>query len=166
MTDSDWDAADVATRRLSPSAFTHLPAPVREDLQARGCTIPQVFDPKGPHNVITGEFTRPKQIDWAVLCSMKRRSSILVYRTGNVDDVAEIAAADDRDYLQGSGASIYFSRRISTVGADFIVAMNKAYKAGPLPPIDHHGIDDAFVGKASVIRYWHVDRWVPLQGAD
>jgi hypothetical protein len=34
------------------------------------------------------------------------------------------------------------------------------------PPLDHEGISDIFIGKASVVWYWYRDRWLKLQGAD
>ena len=56
-----------------------MPANLVQDLQRRGCTIPQEHFTKEPHNVIRGEFAKPGQTDWAVLCSINRVSSILVY---------------------------------------------------------------------------------------
>jgi hypothetical protein len=32
--------------------------------------------------------------------------------------------------------------------------------------LDHEGIDDAFLGKASLTWYWHENRWLRLQGSD
>jgi hypothetical protein len=162
----EWDNADKAIVRLPPSAFPDLPQAVREDAERRGCTIPQLAYPKEPHNVIEGEFTRSKQLDWAILCSRNRVSSILVYRGGTADDVAELAASEDRHYLQGSRTAIYFSHQIGVATPEYIHAMNKAFDGGSLPPIDHDGINDAFVEKASSIKYWHQGKWWALQGAD
>ena len=166
-TADDWDNAEKAIVRLLPSAFSGLPRQVIEDSERRGCTIPQSFYSKEPHNVIKGAFTAPDQLDWAILCSRNGVSSMLVYRRGATDEVVQLAEAEDRHFLQGSGGrSIVFSRLITAATAEFIHAMNKAYDAGPLPPIDHEGINDAFVDKGSSIKYWYQGKWLDLQGAD
>jgi hypothetical protein len=36
----------------------------------------------------------------------------------------------------------------------------------PRERIDHNGIDDAFLEKASITWYWYKGRWMQLQGAD
>jgi len=72
--------ADLQVTRLGPSAFPELPRNIRRELERRGCTIPQVWEDRKPHNVIKGEFTRKGQTDWAVLCSLNRVSSILIFQ--------------------------------------------------------------------------------------
>jgi hypothetical protein len=59
-----------------------------------------------------------------------------------------------------------FSRGIKPVGKDFTMRHFKAY-GGPTPPqIDHQGIDDAFIEKASVTWYFDGGNWLKLTGAD
>src|SRR6266480_1397778 len=70
-----FDEAEQRIVRLSPSAFPELPGNVVKGLQRRGCTIPQ--NTRKPQNVVAGQFARPGQTDWAVLCSVNRVSSIL-----------------------------------------------------------------------------------------
>jgi hypothetical protein len=122
---------------------------------------------KIPHNVIRGVFAKPGQTDWAVLCSVNGASSILVFFSGSTTSVAEIAKMEDRIFLQGiSPDKIGFSRGISPAGKDFIMRHYKAY-GGPKPPaIDHQGIDDAFIEKASVTYYFYNGNWMKLTGAD
>lgn len=168
MTQDQWAAADSATMRLPPVAFPRLPKSIVQYLRARGCTIPQTYLSSAPHNVISGEFARRGQSDWAVLCSQNGDSSILVFWRGSTKSVAEIAKAPDRDFLQtiSGGGKIGFSRMIEAVDRDDIIKHYEAY-GGPKPPsIDHQGIDDAYVEKASVVRYYYRRRWLELQGAD
>ena len=62
-------------------------------------------------------------------------------------------------------AAVY-SREISAVNKRFILRHYRAYD-GPRPaPIDHNGIDDAILEKASITWYWHDGKWMQLQGAD
>jgi hypothetical protein len=157
----------LAIRKLPPRAFRQLPAVIVESLEARKCLIPQYHYDKTPHNVIHGSFTVAKQKEWAVLCSRRGSSSILVFRADKAKFVAEIAAANDDQYLQGDGQDkLYYSRVISPVGKDYILEHYKAYGGPEPPPITHEGIDDAFAEKASVVRYFHRGKWLELQGAD
>ena len=154
-------------RRLPPKAFRQLPAAIINSLQARRCLIPQAEAVRTPHNVISGSFTGANQKEWAVLCSRRGSSSILVFQANSAKLVAEIAAAKDDDYLQRDHkGEFYFSRAISTVGEKYILEHYKAYGGPEPPPITHHGINDAYLEKASVVRYFHNGKWIELHGAD
>ena len=159
--------ADLQVTRLGPSAFPELPRNIRRELERRGCTIPQVWEDRKPHNVIKGEFIRKGQIDWTVICSLNRVSSILIFRNASEQNPSELAREADIEKLQGVGGDVIgYSRAISSVGRKFILDHYHAY-GGPKPPtIDHQGINDAFVGKASVVRYFHAGEWLQLTGAD
>jgi hypothetical protein len=163
----DWVRADAETVRVPPSAFSDLPDEIQMELEHRGCTIPQPQEAKHVSNVIRGRFTSAAKMDWAVLCSRERISTILVFRAGSTSDVAELASRRDADFLQGTyTGELGFSRKLNVAGPDEIQTHFDAY-GGPQPPtLDHDGIDDAFLEKASVIHYWHEGRWLQLQGAD
>ena len=175
-----FDDADRRIVRLSPTAFPELPRAVASELDHRGCTVPQTPHTKRRQNVISGEFARPGQTDWAVLCSVNRTSwlgtlfstphyvsSILVFWNGSAKDPAEIAPKEDRTFLQGITATeIGFSRIIGAAGKDFIMRHYRAY-GGPTPPeIRHQGIDDGFAEKGSETWYFHNGKWLKLTGAD
>lgn len=117
--------------------------------------------------MIHGEFARAGQTDWAVLCSVNRVSSILVFWNGSESSPASIARRNDRDFLQGiTGDKIGYSREINPAGKAFIMQHYQAY-GGPKPPkIDHQGIDDAFLEKASIVYYYHLGKWLELTGSD
>jgi hypothetical protein len=81
--------------------------------------------------------------------------------------VAEIAKDADTTWLQDIGdGKIGYSRAISAVGKKFIVEHYSAYGGPKPPPIDHQGINDAFVEKASIVRYYYRGNWLELTGAD
>ena len=154
--------------RLSPTAFPELPANLVQELQRRQCTIPQeAYSKTKPNNVIKGEFAASGQTDWAVLCSVKGVSTILVFGNGSEKNPAAIAPMEDRNYLQTkrTGACSGYSRRITPVGKGFIMRHHDPY-SGPTPPVDHQGIDDAFVEHGSVTWYFHHGKWLKLNGAD
>ena len=164
----DYDQADRNTTRLAPGAFIDLPAPIRAELERRGCTVPQPFTARRPENVIQGRFTSRQQMDWAVLCSRQRMSSILIFRGGSTSDVAELATEPDITFLQtidGKG-TVGYSRGIAVTDGRSIRDLAGSSGAARPASIDHDGITDAFVKKGSVVWYWHQNRWLKFQGAD
>ena len=167
---SRWGAADAAIVRLTPPAFAQLPEAVAREMQRRRCTVPQPWEvfATRPVNVISGEFQKPGQIDWAVLCSVDRMSSLLIFWNGSADRVERIGdAAADRGGLQVvRGEEIGYSIMIFPVGEAYILDHYKAYGGPEPPPIDHQGINYAFIEKASVVLYRHDGEWLHLQGAD
>jgi hypothetical protein len=163
----DWDRAAKEVRRLSPRAFPNLPPEVVTELIRRNCTIPQANGYPKPHNVIKGSFAKKGQIDWAVLCSSNGNSSILVFWGSPAQNVYQHASSPDKDFLQGGGdGRIEYSRMISPVDGANIIRYYKEFGGPKPPPIDHQGIEDSFVGKASVILYYYRGRWLKLTGAD
>lgn len=176
----DMDDAAQEPFRLPPSAFPRLPREIRDELTRRGCTIPQAGHPKlhrpPPHNVITGKFQKSGQTDWAVLCSVKQRSAVLVFWSGSAQTVDQIEDfAPDQRHLEliprdrGSGEGNFsYARRIGPVSREQILRYDNAFGGmEPLPdPIDHKGIEDSFLGKGSVIHYHHQGRWHRLVGMD
>jgi hypothetical protein len=168
QTRNDWAAAARAIRRLPPSSFPQLPRVIQDALEKRRCTIPQSFYPERLHNVVSGSFARLGQRDWAVLCSVDGRSTILVFWAGRVTPPpAELAPADDATFLQGIGnGKIGYSRAIDRADTAWIREHAEAYD-GPLPKrLDHDGIDDAFVEKASQVFYYEDGAWHGLAGSD
>lgn len=162
-----FDEAERRIVRLPPTAFPALPRNVVRKLQRLGCTIPQEAYTNDPHNVIRGEFAKPGQTDWAALCSVNGVSSILAFWNGSEKNPASIAPMGDLNYLQGiTQTEIRYSRRIRAVGKEFIVRHHQAYGGPTPPPIDHQGIDNAFIEKASVTWYFHGGKWLELTGAD
>jgi hypothetical protein len=164
----DWQAADAATVRLKPSAFPELPVTVRRHLERRGCEIQQAFSDKAPHNVVRGRFTSAGQTDIAVLCSKGPVSTVLVFRGGTTSAVAELAQHPDNIFLQvvDAGGVVGYSRALGVASPSYIREHYAAYGGPKPPPMDHDGINDIFVEKASVVWYWYRGRWLQLQGAD
>jgi hypothetical protein len=163
---ADWLRADIATVRLSPNTFPNLPVSIRNEMERRGCTVPQPFGSDRRRNVISGHFINATRTDWAALCSRGKRSVILVFHGKAFSDVDELADTADSDYLQTvPGGRIGFSRGLAVATPAVI---RRAPEAGDPKPrsIDHDGIDDAFEGKGSTIFYWTEGNWIRLQGAD
>ena len=155
--------------RLSPTAFPELPANLVQELQRRQCTIPQeAYSKTKPNNVIKGEFARPGQTDWAVLCSVKGVSTILVFWNGSENNLDALVPAADSGYVQGSGNGQWaYSRGIEPMGIDDIFRYHDQEHLGiPLPPIYHQGINDFFEGKAFLVWYYYEGQWLKVAGGD
>jgi len=162
-----WAGADEATVRLSPREFPDIPSAIAAELDRRGCLIPQTYGDRRPHNLISGRFMSSASTDWAVLCSRNRTSSLLVFQAGSPDTVIALAESPDANWLQGIGAgAIGFSRAIGVASPSYILEHYRRYGGPTPPPLDHDGINDAFIEKASVVLYWYEGRWLELQGAD
>jgi hypothetical protein len=162
-----FDAAAKAILSVPPDAFPELPDTIISTLRSLRCTIPQPSAIGPPRNVIRGDFFAQGQAGWAVLCASGGFSSILVFRDNLDVHPEELARGEDKGYLQdGGNDKIAYSREITAVDRKFIMTHYRAYGGPEPPPIDHQGIDDAFLEKASVILYWYEGKWLRLQGAD
>jgi hypothetical protein len=167
---AEWQAAAQQIVRLSPAAFPELPVAVRQELERRGCRIPQLGPAFGSRrsNVVSGHFARAGQRDWAVLCSRADTSQVLLFWGGRPDRVKAWEGSADADWLQGMGsAGIQYSQYLAVADSASIVTHAREY-GGPLPPgpVTHDGLEAGFAEKASAIRYWQRGRWYDLQGAD
>ena len=162
----EWDDATRAITRLDPKEFRTLPNHILEKLTTQSCTIPQSFENNSPHNVINGEFGKTGQKDWAILCSRKDTSSILIFWGGRASCPSEILPSPDRSWLQQTVGGIGYSRVISTVDPKFILKHADANEESTPAPITHQGINQTFVGKGSSVKYCFQGKWIELAGAD
>lgn len=167
----DWQArADAAAGRilrLPVEAFPALPAAIAGVLRARHCTVPQPALGGAPRNVVHGDFFAQGEAGWAVVCSAGESTALLVFRNDRDTNPVTLNTTDDRQYLQGlDGNNIGYSREITAADRDFILRHYHANGGPPPPPIDHQGIDDAFLEKASVTWYFYQGTWLQLSGAD
>ena len=122
---------------------------------------------KEPQQCIKGEFAKPGQTDWAVLCSVNGVSTILVFWNGSEKNPAVLASVPDNSFVQFLGRGQWgYSRGIEAVGKDYIMRHYEAYGGPKPPPIDHQGINDVFIEKASVVWYYYQGQWLKLTGAD
>ena len=153
--------------RLKPSDFRQLPSAVRRNLNARGCTVPQYPQAAAPHNVLTGSFTARGSRDWAVLCSVKGVSRILVYRGGSTKRVDSLAVLPDAQFMQRTSSGVVeFSRRIGTATPKNIVDHAAANGIPKPPKLAYDGIDDWHVEKTSTLLYFYRGKWREQQPAN
>jgi len=161
FTAQEKEIADLQIKRLPPTAFPILPPKIVANLQSRGCTIPQQHG-RDPMNVVRGAFLKKHQIDWAVLCSINRASSLLVFWGGSDENVSEISEAyPDKAWLQGSEDGIFYERIINVIGKKEIMEYYPCFEGRrKAPPIDHEGIEDVWDGKTSSVYYYYQGKWL------
>ncbi len=168
MDADQWEKAENKIVRLPPSAFTELPQNLKTHLEKKGCMVPQVTGSTTPKNIVHGNFRNPNQMDWALLCHKDGDTSLIVYWQGDPNKEEIVAHSKDRDYLQSvDDELIWYSHALGIVGEDYIRRHYEAF-GGYKPPevIDHHGINDIWLDKASVVHYWDHGKWLELTGAD
>ena len=101
------------------------------------------------------------------LISINAISSIRVYRGGTTADVAVVNRVMEDSFLQDVGGGEYgFSRAIYLAEPSHIRETHAAFGGPELPPLDHDGLGDAFLEKASMIWYWHDSEWLQPTWAD
>jgi hypothetical protein len=137
-------------RYLEPRQLRTLPAVIKTDLEKRGCKIPLFTKWDARHNMIQGQFLKPGQRDWAVLCLYQEKSSILIYPGSAIVDVQMVRSEVHDPY-----------RIIHTVTA--FVLQKRAIRdklTESLPPFDHDGIEDGPIQKAALVLYYRDGEWV------
>lgn len=164
-------------RRLPPAAFLTLPVMIRRDLEVRRCLVPQLWDGGAPGNVVHGAFTAAKATEWAVLCSVRDTSQILIYRVGtghragagrSARVVDSLLPAADVGWMQGIGGGRWgFSRLLRTIPFRKIRAWRRDVDGHAIPqPIDHDAVEQHFAGKAAEAFYYAAGRWYRQITAD
>lgn len=151
--------------RVPPAVFHKLPGPIAAYLERRGCTIPQTYLVSVvPENVIRGEFMGPGTHDWAILCSRGGTSAILVFAENTATPAAELASRPDSEFMQSIDTSgqLRFSRLIEPISRHELL---RGLAKGD-PKIDHDGIEDSFLEKASVVHLRIGQHWRELSGSD
>ena len=150
-------------RRLPPTAFWFLPGLIRRDLGRRGCIVPQPWDARQPKNIIHGSFTAVGVTEWAVLCSVRDTSQILVYRVASgrtVRIVDSLLPAPDRAWMQGIGGDRWgYSRLLLTLPRRTIGAWRTDVDRRAIPqPVNHDAIEQIFLGKGAE-GFYYARRW-------
>ena len=150
-------------RGLRPSALPDMPRALRAELDRRGCTVPQSHTSE---NIIQGHFGARDQDDWAVLCSLRGSSTILVNWGGAAQCPRELRRAPDHNYQMRVGEHLSFTRSIHTTGRYQVHD-----EAGrPVLPerfvdLEHEAIEDLNEGWGSTIWSCQGGKWVEFPGS-
>jgi hypothetical protein len=161
---ADFETAARAASRLSPTAFSGLPAPVAAALVEARCAIPQYrFDGDSlANNLLPGQFAAAGQLDYAALCSRDGHTALIVIWGGPSHCASNTKDAADVDAMTGAGEGVFFSRRIESLtpqrARDFV------WLAGAgLQQLDHDGIVHSSGEYQTSILYCRRGEWIEIE---
>jgi hypothetical protein len=141
-------------RLLPLSSFPQLPSVVVQQLEERGCMIPQTYEAHSPENVIHGSFQKPGSSDWAALCSVRGVTTLYVFFQSDFANPVPLRHQSDSTWLGVEWSLDY--------GSAWGIATQPARLMRPTDNADHDGIQDAFVEQSSVVHYFNNDRWTMI----
>lgn len=141
-------------RLLPVSSFPQLPAIVAQQLDEKGCMIPQTYEAHEPENVIHGSFEKQESSDWAVLCSISRVTTLYVFFQSNLANPIALRHQPDTEWLGVEWSLDY--------GSAWGIATRPARLMPVTMRADHAGIDDSFVEKSTTVHYFNNGQWTTI----
>ncbi|MDR3774914.1 MAG: hypothetical protein P4L26_16285 [Terracidiphilus sp.] len=159
-------------RRLPVSSFPDLPESVVVVLNRRGCLIPQTYEAHHPENVVHASLERAGSSDWAVLCSVEGKVSLLVFFDGGSAETAGKAAGQpmvlastmEVDRLEahpGSGV-LGFNWGIDPASPEQVHVAQTGLENRPAR-VDHDALVDSVIEHRSVYHFYARSAWTVLE---
>jgi len=160
----DGHATPYLIRHLPVSSFPELPASLALVLNRRGCLIPQSYEAHHPENVVHASLERAGSTDWALLCSVQGRVSLLVSFSSAPGEVLELATAPETERLQAHDPSgvLGFNWAIDPATPEKIRALQIGLPQRP-PLADHDALADSVVEGRAVYRFYTKNAWTVLE---
>jgi hypothetical protein len=151
-------------RLLPLASFPALPMPIADQLRQKNCMVPQTYEARRPENVIRGAFEKQGSEDWAALCSINGTTTLYVFFQSRPNEPAVLRRQHNTEWLGAEVVGAYGSAwGISALRPSQVRAAEPGNNPGP---IDHDGIDDAFVERSSSIHYFRNGEWSTLGAAN
>jgi hypothetical protein len=156
----DGRATPFLIRNLPVSSFPALPLAVQDDLNRRGCMIPQTYEAHRPENVVHADLEGRGGIDWAVLCAAKGTVSLLVFFEGNSQPAAELASAPETERLQVHDVSgvLGFNWGIDPASPRQVAEAQAGLSPRP-PALDHDALADTIVEHKTIYHFYANSAW-------
>jgi hypothetical protein len=154
-------AVAYRVRHLPISSFPELPQDISTVLIARGCLIPQTYQAHRPENVIHGALERAGTSDWAVLCSVEGRVSLLVFfASGAAASPVVLADHAETERLQTHDASgsLGFNWGIDPATPADVHEAQAAMAHRPAAP-DHDAVADSVIDRNTVYHLYRNGAW-------
>ena len=160
----------------SPYLFPHehpdLPKNIADWLSERGYVIPQDipkedWDKYFPINVISGEFIKRGQTDIAVFCTNRKKTAIIIFLSGKLDELEIIDRTPDSispSHPEGVPLECchYWLTPISAENIFKTYLVMRSYDIKQPPPLYH----DGFWAVWSTIYYNFEGEWHSMLGGD
>jgi len=156
----EGDSTPYLIRHLPVSSFPDLPAAIQDQLNRRGCLIPQTYQARRPENVVHASFERNGSSDWAVLCSVRGSVSLLVFFDGSSAPPAVLATAPETERLQihDTTGVLGFNWGIDPASPQQIHEAQSSMEHRPPRP-DHDALADSVVDRRTVYHFYSKNVW-------
>lgn len=161
--DVDGQPARFIIRRLPVSSFPSLPEPVANELNERGCMVPQTYEAHRPENVVRASLSHDGSSDWAALCSEKGKVSLLVFLEGAFEHPVTLKTAKETERLQAHDPSgvLGFDWGIDRATPRQVRDAMAGREHRP-PAIDHDALADSVIEMHTVYHVYSGDRWTVI----
>ena len=163
----DGHSTPYLIRHLPVSSFPDLPAAIQQQLDHRGCLIPQTYEAHGPENVIHASLERPGSSDWAILCSAHGTVSLLVFFGDGSSQPSTLASAPETERLQTHDSSgvLGFNWGIDPASPEQVHDAQLPMRHPPARP-DHDALADTLVDRHTVYHFYLKSVWIVLEMQD
>ena len=143
------------------------PATIEEQLDLRGCLIPQTYEAHRPENVVHASLERPGSSDWAVLCSAQGTVSLLVFFGNGSSQPFTLASAPETERLQTHDPSgvLGFNWAIDPASPQGVHDAQLGMRHPP-PRLDHDALADTLVDRHTVYHFYLKSAWIVLEMQD
>jgi hypothetical protein len=154
-------------RHLPVSSFPALPREVQDELNKRGCTIPQTYEAHRPENVIHANFEGRGASDWALLCATRSTVSLLVFFNGSTQPPAVLASAPETERLQAHDVSgvLGFNWGIDPATPQQVAGAQTGLTPHP-PMLDHDALADTIVERKTIYHFYAKSAWTLVKLPD
>jgi hypothetical protein len=152
--------------RLPVSSFPDLPEKVADQLNRRGCLIPQTYAAHHPENVVQASLERKGSSDWAVLCSAQGTVSLMVFFASAPGTPMVLSSAPETRRLQRHDTSgeLGFNWAIDPVSPE---ALYQVRNLDPRPAaIEHDALADSMVDRRTVYRFYSQHAWTVMTSSE
>ncbi|MGO8933070.1 MAG: hypothetical protein ACLPLZ_11485 [Terracidiphilus sp.] len=163
----DGQLTHYLIRHLPVSSFPELPAAIQEQLDLRGCLIPQTYEAHRPENVVHASLERPGSSDWAVLCSAQGSVSLLVFFGNGSSRPFTLASGPETERLQTHDPSgvLGFNWGIDPASPQEVHDAQLGMRH-PSPRLDHDALADTLVDRHTVYHFYLKSAWIVLEMQD
>lgn len=160
-------ATAYVIRHLPVSSFPSLPQSVQDELNKRGCTIPQTYEAHRPENVIRANFEGRGAADWAVLCASQGTVALLVFFEGSTQAPTVLASAPETERLQVHDVSgaLGFNWGIDPATPQQVAMAQTGLTPHP-PILDHDALADSIIEHKTVYHFYAKSAWTLVKLPD
>ncbi len=151
-------------RHLPVSSFPELPVGIQDQLNRRGCLIPQTYEAYHPENVVHASLERAGSSDWAVLCSVEGTASLLVFFGSRGGQPIVLVSALETERLQAYDPSgvLGFNWGIDPASPEQVREAQYGMEPRPLR-LDHDALADSVVDRGTVYHFYAKNVWTLVE---